>query len=401
MLFLDIVGFSKLFLAQQVKVLRHLEQVVRETEAFSLKEKDQLIVRSTGDGMALVFFTPNAVQAVECAEQIDKALRSKGSEFGLRTGLHTGPVFRITDINEEKNVAGGGINTAQRVMDCGDAGHILLSDQVADQLGGSPTWQAKLHDLGSVKVKHDQQVHLHNLYGDGVGNSETPKKLQLERDKDALKNEYAGKLRQQRNEKKLFGLAALFFLALAIGAVIYSTRTADLLRRGDYSVAVIPMPNSPAIPEVDEYIGKATDSLRVYLADNDSNLTILPSDATKAYTGADPFQAGKALKVQAVFTVEGKESASGYVITVKFHDVANNIACCEQEYLVNENNRPQKFSEMEHDAMSTIRLKHIPGEKRPAGMSPNADANASYLDALYYWKRRKPGPQGKPGDLEV
>ena len=175
-LFIDIVGYSKLLSDDQAEALHELNHLVQETEAF--READaagKLIPLPTGDGMALVF--TNSVEApAECALQLSQALRRKPS-LPVRMGIHSGPVHQVEDVNERNNIAGAGINIAQRVMDCGDAGHILISKRVADDLAQSRRWQPYLHDLGDVEVKHGVIVSVVNLYADVVGNPQPPAKF--------------------------------------------------------------------------------------------------------------------------------------------------------------------------------------------------------------------------------
>lgn len=172
-LFMDIVGYSKLPIDEQTSVLHTLQEMVRgSVEVARAQSLNQLTSIPTGDGMALVFFTePTA--PVECALEIAKALKSH-PEIQLRMGVHSGPVNEIIDVNQRINVAGGGINMAQRVMDSGDAGHILLSKRVAEDLSQYTRWQPLLHDLKEVEVKHAVRVHLFNLYTDEVGNPLPP-----------------------------------------------------------------------------------------------------------------------------------------------------------------------------------------------------------------------------------
>ena len=175
-LFIDIVGYSKLLIDEQRDYLHTLNEVVRETDSFRAAESAGKLTRlPTGDGMALVFATtPDA--PVSCALQVSKALRSH-PELRVRMGIHSGPVSGITDVNDRSNVAGAGINLAQRVMDCGDAGHILLSKHVADDLEQYRQWRSHLHDLGECEVKHDVRVYVVNLYTEEIGNPEVPQIL--------------------------------------------------------------------------------------------------------------------------------------------------------------------------------------------------------------------------------
>ena len=149
-LFMDVVGYSKLLVNEQRELLQQLSQIVRNTEQVRIAEAaDKLIRIPAGDGMALVFF--NSPEApVRCAMEISKELKEH-PRLQLRMGIHSGPVNRVRDVNDQTNVAGAGINTAQRVMDCGDAGHILLSRHIAEDLGHYRQWQPHLHDLGECR----------------------------------------------------------------------------------------------------------------------------------------------------------------------------------------------------------------------------------------------------------
>jgi TolB-like protein/class 3 adenylate cyclase/Tfp pilus assembly protein PilF len=175
-LFIDIVGYSKLLIHEQSEHLEKLREIVRATEQFrSAQAEGKLLRLPTGDGGALVFRTsPEA--AVVCALEISQALKNY-PELRVRMGIHSGPVRDVTDLNEQANIAGAGINIAQRVMDCADAGHILLSKRVADDLEQYARWRPLLHELGTCEVKHGTTLSLVNLYSDEIGNPEPPKKF--------------------------------------------------------------------------------------------------------------------------------------------------------------------------------------------------------------------------------
>src|SRR6202171_3610768 len=179
-LFIDIVGSSKLLINEQSELLRELNQVVRDTDQVRAAEAAGKLIRlPTGDGMALAFFTsPDA--PVRCALEISKALRSH-PKLALRMGINSGPVNDILDVNERSNIAGAGITMAQRVMDCGDAGHILLSRRIADDLAQYSQWRPHLHDLGQCEVKHGAKIDVVNLYTDEAGNPAIPEKLEKEK----------------------------------------------------------------------------------------------------------------------------------------------------------------------------------------------------------------------------
>jgi TolB-like protein/Tfp pilus assembly protein PilF len=176
LLLIDIVGYSKLLVNEQIESVQELGRIVRSTECFrNAEEKGKLIRVPTGDGMALLFFR-SPEEPVRCALEISQKLR-ENSTVRLRMGIHSGPVNQVRDVNDTINVAGTGINVAQRVMDCGDAGHILLSKHVADDLMQYRQWQPYLHDLGECEVKHGLRLNIVNLYKEGVGNPNLPEKL--------------------------------------------------------------------------------------------------------------------------------------------------------------------------------------------------------------------------------
>src|SRR6266480_6247954 len=177
-LFIDIVGYSKLLINEQSEQIQTLKQIVRGTEQFRLAEAEGKLVRlPTGDGGALVFHTSPEAPAL-CALEISKALK-RHPELQVRMGIHSGPVNEVTDLNEQANIAGAGISIAQRVMDCGDSDHILLSRHVADDLENYPRWQPYLHDLGECEVKHGVRLGIVSLYDDQIGNPRVPIKLQV------------------------------------------------------------------------------------------------------------------------------------------------------------------------------------------------------------------------------
>lgn len=175
-LFMDLVGYSKLPTDEQVQRQQTLHQLVQQTKEFRrAQQQDQLISLPTGDGMALVFFR-DPVAPVQCAIELAQFVRRQ-PEIALRMGVHSGLVYRVADINANRNVAGGGINIAQRVMDCGDAGHILVSSTVAGVLGEAGHWSDYLTDWGEQEVKHGARLHLYNLYTGEVGNQSLPARL--------------------------------------------------------------------------------------------------------------------------------------------------------------------------------------------------------------------------------
>jgi tetratricopeptide (TPR) repeat protein len=248
-LFMDIVGYSKLPMDRQEAVLRILQAVVSGTpESLQAQTNQEMIRLPTGDGMALVFFG-DAEAATRCALEASRALKSH-PEIPMRMGLHSGPVYRVADINANQNVAGGGINIAQRVMDCGDAGHILASQSVADVLGQLSRWKEYVHDLGEAEVKHGVRIHLYNLYTDDVGNAELPQKLQTAQRRLAA---IQSKARRKRLAFRIVAAGAT--AALAIGGILYP-RHAHALTDKD-TIVLADFNNTTGDPVFDDTLKQA------------------------------------------------------------------------------------------------------------------------------------------------
>src|SRR6266478_2558510 len=238
-LFIDIVGYSKLLINEQHELLEELNQIVRTTEAFRAAEATGKLIRlPTGDGMALAFATtPDA--PVQCALEISKALKSH-PELRVRMGIHSGPVSGLVDVNDRSNIAGAGINMAQRVMDCGDAGHILLSRHVAEDLEQYRQWQPCLHDLGECEVKHGARVHVFNLYTDGVGNPEVPEKFKRP---DVEVAAPAAKQAPSKWNIPKWALMGAVVAVIIMGFLLWSRRTPTISAAPDKSIAVLPFEN--------------------------------------------------------------------------------------------------------------------------------------------------------------
>jgi TolB-like protein/class 3 adenylate cyclase/Tfp pilus assembly protein PilF len=223
-LFIDIVGYSTLLNSEQSELLGALNNAVRETGEFRSAEADGRLVRlPTGDGMALVF-RDSPEQPVRCALEISQALKNF-PQLRVRMGIHSGPVNEVADVNDRANIAGAGINIAQRVMDCGDAGHILLSKHVAEDLQHYSEWQSSLHDVGQCEVKHGEMISIVNLYTKEVGNPNPPRLKRVE-------------VEVQRRRRNAFLLAGSAMAALLIAGLLFLPRASA--RKIDKSIAVLP-----------------------------------------------------------------------------------------------------------------------------------------------------------------
>ena len=236
LLLIDVVGYSKLLVNEQIELLQELNQIVRNTECFrSAEASGELIRVPTGDGMALLFFR-SPEEPAQCALEISEALKGQ-PHIKLRMGVHSGPVNRVTDVNDRTNIAGAGINVAQRVLDCGDAGHILLSAHVAEDLAEYRHWQPCLHDLGECEVKHGLRLHLFNLYKDGqdgLGNPRVPEKFKRGRRWKQASGAVVRPIKVPRWPK--LGLVATL-LILAVALVI---SVSIFFRRGSPTIAQTP-----------------------------------------------------------------------------------------------------------------------------------------------------------------
>src|SRR5205085_3984426 len=230
-LFIDIVGYSKLLIEEQKERLHQLTQIVLRTAQVRDSSDEQFVRLPTGDGMALVF-RHSVEEPARCALEIAAAL-CKHPELPVRMGIHSGPVSEVTDVSGRTNIAGAGINMAQRVMDCGDAGHILLSKHVAEDLEHYGYWKPQLHDLGECEVKHGVRLGISNLYADQIGNAKLPSKLQ------AINKHHA----HVRWAAVAIGLLVVAVLAAALFSFLRKGPARSLATAVEKSIAVLPFEN--------------------------------------------------------------------------------------------------------------------------------------------------------------
>ncbi len=236
-LFIDIVGYSKLSSNDQHAAVEELNQIARASEQSQRTEATSRLIKiPTGDGMALVFYTSPEAPA-QCAVEISRALKEH-PRLQVRMGIHSGPVSGVVDVTERANLTGAGLNIAQRVMDCGDAGHILLSKHVAEDLEEYEKWRPLLHDLGSCEVKHGMRVSVVNLYDDQFGNAKLPRRFET--------------LQKRRTRLRWAATAAglLALVAIVAGIVLFSRyRVRSALAAPEKSVAVLPFENLSRDPD--------------------------------------------------------------------------------------------------------------------------------------------------------
>jgi len=338
-LFTDIVGYSKKPIDQQSELLGELNRLVRATEQFKAAEAAGKLVRlPTGDGMALAFFT--SVDApVRCALEISEALKSR-PQIQLRMGVDSGPVDQIMDVNDRPNVAGAGINMAQRVMDCGDGGHILLSRRVAADLAQYSKWQPHLHDLGEAEVKHGVKVSIVNLYTESLGNPAAPEKIQRAHRVEMLRS------RKQRRQR--IGIAALVLLAMiAAGGVFWWAKrgaapgiapktapTEVTPAVPKKSIAVLPLENLSDDQENAFFADGIQDDLLTSLA-KIKDLKVISRTSVMSYRnkgGRNLREIGKELGVASVLEGSVRRAGNRVLVNVQLIDTATDQHIWAERY---------------------------------------------------------------------
>jgi TolB-like protein/Tfp pilus assembly protein PilF len=302
-LFIDIVGYSRLSIDDQHAAIEELNRVVRASEQFQRAEAAcRLLKIPTGDGMALVFYTsPEA--PVQCAVEISRSLKQQHPRLQLRMGIHSGPVSGVVDVNEQANLTGTGINMAKRVMDCGDAGHILLSKRVAEDLEAYQKWRPLLHDLGSCEVKHAVRVALVNLYGDQFGNPKLPLKL-------------AAQKRRTRMRWAAMTTAVLTIAAIGGGIGILSRNRAQMtLTAPEKSIAVLPFENLSE-DKANAYFAEGIQDEILTRLSKIADLKVISRTSTQHYKSAPGNLSEIAKQLGVAHILEGSVQKSGDAVRV-------------------------------------------------------------------------------------
>src|SRR5713101_3719009 len=365
-LFIDIIGYSKLLITVQSELLRKLTEVVRETEQFRIADAEGKLVRlPTGDGMALVF--RNSPEApVQCALELSKKLKAH-PELSVRMGIHSGPVNEITDLNEQANIAGAGINVAQRIMDCGDAGHILLSRHVAEDLEQYPRWRAYLHDLGECEVKHGVRIGVVNLSGDGVGNAAAPKKFQA--------------IKKRRAHVRWAAVAvALLVLGAIVGGTFFFLRrpTTSALRVLDKSIAVLPFENLSSDKENAYFTDGVQDEILTDLA-KIADLKVISRTSVMQYKSGlarNLRKIGEELGVAHVVEGSVQRAANKIRVNAQLIDARNDAHLWAQTY---DRDLADVFaiqSEIAKAIADQLQAKLSPNEKKAIEQPPTTDLAA-------------------------
>jgi TolB-like protein/class 3 adenylate cyclase/Tfp pilus assembly protein PilF len=302
-LFIDIVGYSKLSINEQHAAIEELTRIVRASEQFQRAEAASRLTRiPTGDGMALAFYTsPEA--PVQCAVEISRALKEY-PRLQLRMGIHSGPVGGVVDVNEQANLAGAGLNMAQRVMDCGDAGHILLSKHVAEDLEEYQRWRPLLHDLGSCEVKHGVRVSVVNLYDDQFGNAKLPQTFETA---------------QKRRKRLRWAATAAALLALAVvvaGIVMFSRyRLGSAQAAPEKSIAVLPFENR-SDDQANAYFAEGIQDEILSRLSKIADLKVISRTSTQRYKSTPENLPEIARQLGVAHIVEGSVQKNGDAVRV-------------------------------------------------------------------------------------
>jgi adenylate cyclase len=354
-LFLDIVGYSKRMTDEQQALIDQLNQAVRNSATFQRAEAaDRLIKIPTGDGMALIFYN-SPEQPMECALEITQELKWF-PELPVRMGVHSGPVSAVTDLNGRTNAAGMGINVAQRVMDCGDSGHILMSKRVAEDLQQYGRWRPYLHDLGEIEVKHGNRVHVFNFHADGVGNPELPEKLRSAKGAESTVKSPAQGRPPQKTESA----------------------------RGKIAICVLPFANMSGDAEQEYFSDGISEDIITDLS-KVSALHIVSRNTAFTFKGkpVDVRQVAAQLNVSHVLEGSVRKAAGRVRITAQLIDGSNDSHVWAERYDRDLNDIFALQDEISHAIVDALKVKLLPEEKKAIEKhgTENVEAYNIYLMA--------------------
>ena len=380
-LFIDIVGYSKLLIEEQKERLNQLTEIVVATTQVREATDEQLVRLPTGDGTALVFHH-SAEEPARCALEIAEALR-KHPELPVRMGIHSGPVSKVEDVSGRSNIAGAGINIAQRVMDCGDAGHILVSQHVADDLIQYRQWASRMHDLGECEVKHGVKLHLVNLYADPLGNLAVPQKFQQA---EAAARTPAIEKPARRSSIGLIAAVGLLVLLAAGGFYFLSNRSArNTVATAEKSIAVLPFDNLSSDKENAYFTDGVQDEILTDLA-KIADLKVISRTSVMQYkAGAQRNlrEIGQQLGVAHLLEGSVQRTANKVRVNAQLIDARSDTHLWAQTY---DRDLADVFaiqSEIAKAIADQLQARISPAEKTAIDQAPTADlvANAWYVQA--------------------
>src|SRR5947208_3098782 len=366
-LFIDIVGYSRLLVNEQSGLVRELNERVSGTREFREAEAEGKLIRlPTGDGMALVFRDSPEAPA-QCALEIARALKEH-PRIALRMGIHSGPVNEVTDVNQRQNIAGAGINMAQRVMDCGDAGHILVSKHVTEDLEQHDRWRPLLNELGSCEVKHGVRIDIANLYSDEVGNPELPKKFQ------ALKRHRS----HVRWAAVAIGLLVVTALAVAVLSFLRKGPARSLATAVEKSIAVLPFENLSEEKANAFFTEGVQDEILTHLA-RIADLKVISRTSVMQYKSGAPRnlrEIGQQLGVAHVVEGSVQRAANKVRVIAQLIDARNDAHLWAQTY---DRDLADVFaiqSEIAKAIADQLQAKLSPNEKKAIEQPPTTDLAA-------------------------
>lgn len=367
-LFMDIIGYSKLVIEEQRELQHELSATVRASPQFSAAEAQGKLVRlPTGDGMALVFFN-NGEAPIRCAVDIARGLKDH-PQLRLRMGIHTGPVSTVTDVNGRSNIAGAGINIAQRVMDLGDAGHILLSKRAAEDLAQYRQWQPNLHDLGQHEAKHGVRIDIINYCADGVGNPRLPERLAAERKKQVV---------HRRRKRALIATAIVLAAVIPLGLSIFLRRSSNVVPALlEKSIAVLPFETFSDDKENSYFADGVQDDILTDLA-KVADLKVISRHSVAQFRGTTKTirEIGQALGVAHILEGSVRKMAGKIHVTTQLIDTRTETQTWAEKY---DRDLADIFaiqSEISQAIVTRLKAALSPGEKAAIEEQPTQDQEA-------------------------
>jgi TolB-like protein/Tfp pilus assembly protein PilF/class 3 adenylate cyclase len=393
-LFIDIVGYSKLLITEQSEQLQTLKEIVRGTEQVRLAEAEGELLRlPTGDGGALVFRnSPEApvLCAMEIAEELQKHPGSQEKpQLRLRMGIHSGPVNEVTDLNEQANIAGAGINIAQRVMDCGGAGHILLSKRVADDLEQYGRWRPCLHDLGECEVKHGAMIDIVNLYTDEIGNPQPPKKFKGSRQPRTTMSRRATRTLAVTIVVLTLGLGLFLLLNRThpTKSPVISNAPIPNLSTDDKSIAVLPFVDLSQAKDQEYFCDGISEEILDALAKIEG-LRVVARTSSFAFKGktADVNEIAKKLNVSNVLEGSLRREGNRIRVAVQLINARDGFHTWSQTY---EHELQGVFAVQDEITRAVVDALEIKlAVALPAHKKPNTEAYDLYLKGRYFLNRK-------------
>src|SRR5438270_554461 len=391
-LFIDIVAYSKMASDDQRAAIEQLNQIVQSTDEFRKAESENRLLKiATGDGMALIFYR-SPEDPVECALEISRALKERHPELRLRMGVNSGPVNGVVDVNGRANVAGAGINMAQRVMDCGDAGHILLSRRVAEDLEQFKHWRPHLYHLGECEVKHGEKIDIVNLFTAELGNSERPKRLTM----PTQKTDFVPAARERAPSRKpVLTIAASVAIAVsAVGSFLFWQRqqaksSAVASAIPEKSIAVMPFENLSE-DKANAYFADGIQEEILTRLSRIADLKVISRTSTQRFKNTTEPIHGIANQLGVANILEGSVRKAGDKVRVHVQliDAANDAHLWAERY----DRELIDIFEVESDIAVSIadmlQAKLTGAERRAIAAQPttNIEAHQLYLQGRYHWR---------------